>query len=84
MNEGLQLGRASLIWDVLISCAQAGRTITYKELAQKVDTHYRALGHALELIQKHCEIQKLPSLTSKPKIPSTSEVICLTFLALIL
>lgn len=64
MNEGLQLGRASLIWDVLISCAQDGRTITYKELSQKVDTHYRALGHALELIQKHCEIQKLPSLTS--------------------
>ena len=64
MNEELQYGRASSIWDVLISRAAASKTITYKALSEEVNVHHRALRHALEVIQEFCQINKLPHLTA--------------------
>jgi hypothetical protein len=64
MNEVLQYGRASSIWDVLISRAAASKTITYKALSEEINVHHRALRHALEVIQGYCESNKLPHLTA--------------------
>jgi hypothetical protein len=64
MNQELQHGRASAIWDVLISRAQENRTITYKGLSEEINVHHRALKHALEVIQEFCQINKLPHLTA--------------------
>jgi hypothetical protein len=64
MNEELQYGRASSIWDVLISRVGASKTITYKALSEEINVHHRALRHALEVIQEYCQSNKLPHLTA--------------------
>ncbi|MCX6403891.1 MAG: hypothetical protein NT032_08380, partial [Actinobacteria bacterium] len=64
MNEKLQHGRAATIWEVLISRAAANKTLTYKSLSEEVNVHHRALGHALEVIQEYCQVNKLPHLTA--------------------
>jgi hypothetical protein len=64
MNEELQHGRATVIWDVLISRAANKQTLTYKALSEEVNVHHRALRHALEVIQEFCQTNKLPHLTA--------------------
>ena len=64
MNEELQYGRAVAIWEVLVSRAAQNSTLTYKDLSEEVNVHHRALRHALEIIQKYCQNNKLPHLTT--------------------
>lgn len=56
--------RAFLAWDVLIERAKEERSITYKELADKVGVHHRVCRYFLEYIQNYCLEEELPPLTS--------------------
>ena len=64
MNEELQYGRASDIWNVLIFRAAESKTITYKALSEEINVHHRALRYALGVIQEFCQSNKLPHLTA--------------------
>ncbi|PIE50522.1 MAG: hypothetical protein CSA38_02685 [Flavobacteriales bacterium] len=64
MNEEInQEQRAYLAWNVLVEYAQNSKTITYKELGEKISIHHRAVRFVLDLIQDYCMENQLPPLT---------------------
>lgn len=55
--------RAYYVWNELIKCAKDRTTITYGELAERIDSHHRALRYPLGYIQDYCLDERLPPLT---------------------
>lgn len=55
--------RANLAWPILVECAAQNETITYSNLAKKLDLHHRAMSHILGVIQSYCISENLPPLT---------------------
>ncbi|MEC0269370.1 HNH endonuclease signature motif containing protein [Paenibacillus anseongense] len=55
--------RAFRAWDVLGIYAKDKKTITYKELGEKLNVHYRTCRYFLDYIQNYCMENKLPPLT---------------------
>jgi putative restriction endonuclease len=55
--------RAFKAWNILVSLAPKGKTITYENLAKALDIHHRAIRFVLARIQDYCLERKLPPLT---------------------
>jgi len=58
-----QLERASRLWKLLVQNALSKKKITYKEVSENLNIHWRALRFPLGLIQEHCMIEQIPPLT---------------------
>ncbi|MDR0216408.1 MAG: HNH endonuclease [Comamonas sp.] len=59
-----QYQRAFLAWDVLAEVAKSkSKTITYSDLATKINVHHRAVRYVLGVIQDYCITSGLPPLT---------------------
>ena len=56
--------RAGRAWPILIECARNRRTITYGELASKLNLHQRVCAFFLGKIQEYNLNNKLPPLQS--------------------
>jgi putative restriction endonuclease len=64
VDEVNQYQRAYLAWPILTAAASLkGGTLTYKEVADGIGIHHRALRFVLGKIQDHCLDEKLPPLT---------------------
>lgn len=55
--------RAYYAWKVLISHAGSRMTLTYGELAEKINIHHRAVRFVLDVIYDYCYTNNLPPLT---------------------
>jgi len=55
--------RAFKAWTVLTSYAANKKTITYGELAEKLNIHHRVISFVLGVIQNYCLENELPPLT---------------------
>lgn len=62
-NNVNQEERAYRAWNVLVGCAETQKTITYKELGDKLGVHHRTCRYFLDCIQNFCLEEKLPPLT---------------------
>lgn len=63
MEKINQAQRAYNAWPLLIDCAKKGKTITYGDLASKLNLHHRAIRYILDIIQSYCLSERLPPLT---------------------
>lgn len=55
---------AAKAWPVLVEVASKRTTIFYKELAEKIGEHHRAIRYVLGVIQEFCMDNNLPPLTA--------------------
>lgn len=55
--------RAGRLWPILVEVAASRTTITYGNLAARVNLHQRALNYPLGHLQQYCLGEKLPPLT---------------------
>lgn len=55
---------AGVAWPILAEVASRQTTITYKELADRIGEHHRAIAHVLGVIQDYCIDARLPPLTA--------------------
>lgn len=62
-TEVNQHERAYRVWNALITCASQKQSISYKQLAQRLELHHRVFSYPLGLIQEYCEREHLPPLT---------------------
>ncbi len=62
-KEVNQEERAFRAWNILYEVAQKRGTITYSDLAQKMNVHHRTCTYFLNKIQTYCMEEKLPPLT---------------------
>ncbi|MGO4500029.1 HNH endonuclease [Paenibacillus sp. 2RAB27] len=62
-NKINQEERAFRAWDVLTIYSRDKKTITYKELGEKLTVHHRTCRYFLDFIQNYCMDNKLPPLT---------------------
>lgn len=58
-----QYKRASIAWEILVKVATKREMITYKQLAELVQVHHRAVKFFLDIIQDYCIRVSLPPLT---------------------
>ncbi|MBK2105673.1 HNH endonuclease [Francisella philomiragia] len=54
---------AYFVWDELINCAKDKTTITYSDLAKRIDFWAISLRHPLECIQKYCQEKEILPLS---------------------
>ena len=59
-----QYERAGRAWLILIDCARNRKSITYGQLAARMDVHPRVCRFFLGLIQDRCMANNLPPLQS--------------------
>jgi putative restriction endonuclease len=65
MKPGIdQYERAGRAWPILVECSRNRRTITYGELASKLNLHRRACRFFLGKIQDYNKLNNLPPLQS--------------------
>src|SRR3989344_9566996 len=62
-NEINHEQRASFAWPILTEYAGKRTTISYGDLAKKLNIHHRAIRFILGVIQNHCLDNRLPPLT---------------------
>ncbi len=56
--------RAIKAWPILVKASVERKPITYKQLAGKLNIHWRPTKHLLMLIQQYCTDHHLPHLTA--------------------
>jgi putative restriction endonuclease len=73
MTKINQVQRAYNAWPILIDCAAQRKTITYSDLTNKLNLHWRAASHLLGVIQSYCLSERLPPLTILAVSSTTGE-----------
>lgn len=63
MSKINQMDRARLAWPVLTEVAKQRRTITYKQLGDRIGVHHRAIRYVLGPMQEYCMVSGLPPIT---------------------
>ncbi len=75
--------RAYYIWNILVDCASKNKTISYKQITEISDIHWRVQKIPLEYIQQYCIEKDLPPLTilavnNSTHLPGSGFIACST------